>query len=97
MVPERLPDDAFQPVSAGCEPTVLLADRKSESWLVGAVWPVKNCKHFVAAAVGLLEDATEGGFVSKPASSSEAAVHIAARCCIFFRSFCGRKLTRPTV
>lgn len=74
MVPERLSDNSFQSVSTTCEPTVFLADRKAQSWLVCAIWPVENGKHVVAAAVGTLKDATKGGFVGKPASTSEAAV-----------------------
>ncbi len=96
LLPERLPDDALYSVPASREATVLLADREPESWLVCAVWSVKNRKHFVAAAVSFVKYATEGGFVGKPASTSEAAVHVGTFCALVFRSYCGRKLARPT-
>ena len=87
LLPERLPYYALQSVSPGCEPTVLFADSKPQSWLVCAVRSVENCKHLVAAAAGFFKDAAEGGFVGKPASLSEAAVHVGTCCCLSFRSF----------
>ena len=93
---ERLPDDSFDSVPASCQATILFADCEPQSWLVCAVRPVENSKHFVAAAVGFFKYATEGGFVGKPASTFEAAVHVGAVCWVVFRSYCGRELARPT-
>ncbi len=89
LLPERLPDYSFQSVSAGCESTIFLADSKSQSWHICAVQPKKNGKHLVAAASGVFKDATEGGFIGKPASVCEAAVHVGARCCLSYRVLCG--------
>ena len=90
MMPERLSDYSLQPVSASRKPTVLLADRETESRFGGAIWSIENGEHFVAAALGTLKDASEGGLLDKPASTIEVAVPAGVGCCVIFRSVCGR-------
>ena len=63
VMSERLPRDAFQAVSPGSKPTVLFSNSEPESWLGRAIWPVQNCKHFIAAALSFVEDTTEGGLI----------------------------------
>jgi len=63
VLSERLPDNALQPVASGREATVLLANRQAQSWLGRAVWPIKNSKQVIAAALGFRKDATEGRFI----------------------------------
>jgi hypothetical protein len=94
LMPERFPDDSLDPVSASRQTAILLADREPQSWLIGAVRPVENSKHFVAAAVGFFKYATERGFVGKPASTSEAAVHVGTISWVIFRGDDGQKPAR---
>jgi hypothetical protein len=94
LLSERFPDDSLDPVPARSQPAILLADREPQSWLIGAVRPVENSKHFVAAAVGFFKYATERGFVGKPASTSEAAVHVGTISWVIFRGDDGQKPAR---
>jgi len=50
LMPERLSDKPLQAVSSARQPAIFLGDSEPESWLVRAIWPVQNSKHFVAAA-----------------------------------------------
>jgi len=85
IVPERLPDYAFQAISADRRSTVLFADSKPQLWLGRAIGSVENGKHFVAAALSFLEYAAEGGLVWKSARAPEAIVRRCACCYFSFR------------
>ncbi len=66
VLPERLPDDTFYPVSAGCLPAVFFRDRQTESRGLPVILPAKYRKPFVAAARGFFEHAAEGRRIEKP-------------------------------
>ena len=85
MLPERLANDPFQSVSPGSELTVFLADCESEPGFVRVVWSVEHCKHVIATAPGIFEDAAEGLLVEQTVFPPEAKLRVAADCGLTFR------------
>ena len=66
MLPERLPDDAFDSVSTGRWPAVFLRDRQSKSGNALVILSAKHGKPFVPTARGFLEDARVRGGIKQP-------------------------------